>query len=278
MSGTEPMADTARLAAVVFDWAGTVVDWGSHAPMGAFVQLFAGQGVDISIAEARVPMGLPKWHHIQALGRQPRIAAAWQAAHGEPFGDADVDRLYALFTPMNRAAVPQHAQLIPGVPQLLEQLRARGLKIGSTTGYNREIMDVLAPLAAAQGFVPDNLVCAGDVAENRPSPLGMYRCFLDLGVWPAHRVVKVDDTVPGLLEGRHAGCWTVAVVASGNELGLTADTWAALSEPERSALIAQAQARLAAGRPDYGVNTVADLPAVLDDVERRLANGERPVG
>lgn len=271
MPGTE-----ARLAAVVFDWAGTVVDWGSHAPMGAFVELFASQGVAITIAEARVPMGLPKWHHIQALGRQPRIAAAWQAAHGSPFGDADVDRLYTLFTPMNRAAVPRHAQLVPGVPQLVQQLRARGLKIGSTTGYNREIMEVLVPLAAAQGFEPDNLVCAGDVAENRPSPLGMYRCFLDLGVWPAHRVVKVDDTVPGLLEGRHAGCWTVAVVASGNELGLTEAEWSALSEPRRNELRAQASMRLASGRPDYGVNTVADLPAVLDDIERRLAAGERP--
>jgi phosphonoacetaldehyde hydrolase len=179
---------------------------------------------------------------------------------------------------MNRAAVPQHAQLVPGVPQLVQQLRARGLKIGSTTGYNREIMDVLAPLCAAQGFVPDNLVCAGDVPENRPSPLGMYRCFLDLGVWPAHRVVKVDDTVPGLLEGRHAGCWTVAVVASGNELGLTEPEWAAMSEPRRAELRAQANERLAAGRPDYGVSTVCDLPAVLDDIERRLAAGERPAG
>ncbi len=277
MTGSEEAAKVPRLAAVVFDWAGTVVDWGSHAPMGAFVQLFASQGVAITIAEARVPMGLPKWHHIQALGRQPRIAAAWQAAQGAPFDDADVDRLYTLFTPMNRAAVPQHAQLVPGVPQLVQQLRARGLKIGSTTGYNREIMDVLVPLAAAQGFEPDNLVCAGDVAENRPSPLGMYRCFLDLGVWPAHRVVKVDDTVPGLLEGRHAGCWTVAVVASGNELGLTEAEWSALSEPRRAELRAQASARLAEGRPDYGVSTVADLPAVLDDIERRLALGERPL-
>lgn len=276
MGGSDDAATVPRLAAVVFDWAGTVVDWGSHAPMGAFVQLFAGQGVAITIDEARVPMGLPKWHHIQALGRQPRIAAAWQAAHGAPFGDADVDRLYALFTPMNRAAVPQHSQLVPGVPQLVQQLRARGLKIGSTTGYNREIMDVLVPLAAAQGFEPDNLVCAGDVAENRPSPLGMYRCFLELGVWPAHRAVKVDDTVPGLLEGRHAGCWTVAVVASGNELGLTEAEWSAMSEPRRAELRALANARLSQGRADYGVSTVADLLPVLDDIERRLARGERP--
>lgn len=264
------------LAAVVFDWAGTIVDFGSHAPMGAFVRLFANHGVAVEIAEARVPMGLPKWDHIQALGRLPRVAAAWQATHGRPFVDADVDALYAEFTPMNAAAVRDHAQLVPGVLELMAALRARGLKIGSTTGYNREIMAVMAPLAAAQGFVPDNLVCAGDLPSNRPAPLGMYRCFLDLDVWPAHRVLKVDDTVPGLMEGRNAGCWTVAVLASGNEIGLTVEQWRGLDEAERQTRVAAARERLATAAPDYWVDTVADLVPVLDSIERRLAAGERP--
>jgi phosphonoacetaldehyde hydrolase len=264
------------LAAVVFDWAGTVVDFGSHAPMGAFVRLFEGEGVPITIAEARIPMGLPKWDHIHALGQLPRVARAWHETHGRPFDHADVDRLYERFTPMNMAAVPQHAELIPGVPQLVEDLRQRGLKIGSTTGYNREIMAVLAPLAAQQGFVPDNLVCAGDVAQNRPAPLGMYRCFLDLGVWPARRVVKVDDTVPGLLEGRHAGCWTVAVLASGNETGLTLAQWQALSHTEQHDRRLAARRRVDEARPDYTIDTVAGLREVLHDIERRLAEGERP--
>ena len=270
------VGDNNSLAAVVFDWAGTVVDFGSHAPMGAFVQLFKSQGVAITVAEARVPMGLPKWDHIRALGGLPRVADAWHARHGRAFDDADVDRLYAEFTPMNAAAVPHHATLIDGVPDLMAQLRRRGLKIGSTTGYNREIMAVLAPLCAAQGFTPDNLVCAGDVPENRPSPLGMYRCFLDLAVWPAHRVVKVDDTVPGLMEGRNAGCWTVAVIVSGNEMGLTLPEWNALTPPEQSARRQQAAARLATAQADYAVDTVAELPAVLDRIQHRLAAGERP--
>jgi len=271
-------ADNPRLAAVVFDWAGTVVDFGSQAPMGAFVELFASEGVAITVADARVPMGLPKWQHIQALGRLPSVAQAWQQRHGRALDDADVDRLYARFTPMNRAAVPRHAELIDGVPALVQTLRGRGLKIGSTTGYNRDIMEVLAPLAAAQGFVPDNLVCAGDVAHNRPAPLGMYRCFVDLGVWPARRVVKVDDTVPGLLEGRHAGCWTVAVIDSGNEVGLSAAAWRALSSAEQAVRRSTARARLAQAQPDYEVATVADLPAVLDAIEVRLAAGESPLG
>jgi phosphonoacetaldehyde hydrolase len=274
MDGTE--APGSGLAAVVFDWAGTVVDFGSQAPMGAFVELFGTEDVAITVADARVPMGLPKWQHIQALGRLPSVAAAWRRRHGRDMNDADVDRLYERFTPMNRAAVPRHAQLIEGVPTLMRELRARGLKIGSTTGYNREIMQVLAPLAAAQGFEPDNLVCAGDVSQNRPAPLGMYRCFLELGVWPARRVVKVDDTVPGLFEGRHAGCWTVAVTVSGNETGLSAEAWQALAGDEQAVRRTAATARLAQARPDYTIDTVADLPPVLDAIERRLAAGESP--
>lgn len=265
-----------HLRAVVFDWAGTVVDFGSHAPMGAFVRLFAAEGVAISIDEARMPMGLPKWHHIEALGRQPRVAAAWQQAKGRPMTAADVDRLYAVFTPMNAAAVHDHAALVPGAAELVARIRAAGLKVGSTTGYNRPIAQVLAALAAPQGFAPDCIVCADDLPQTRPSPQALYRCLLELDVWPAAAVVKVDDTVPGLLEGRHAGCWTVGVLASGNEMGLTAGQWDALPEAERTQRRARAAARLHTAQPDALVDTVADLWSVLQDFDRRLAAGERP--
>jgi phosphonoacetaldehyde hydrolase len=265
------------VAAVVFDWAGTVVDFGSHAPMGAFVRLFQNHGVAITVAEARLPMGLPKWDHIRALADQPRVAALWRAAHGgQAASDADIDALYAEFTPMNAAAVREHATLVPGAAEVIAALRARGCRIGSTTGYNRAIMAVLAPLAAAQGFVPDNLVCADDLPVNRPAPLGMYRSFIELAVWPAWRVLKVDDTVPGLLEGRHAGCWTVAVCASGNEMGLTHAQWSTLGDDERAARRQSAAHRLAPADPDFVVDTVADLLPILEAVERQLSRGGRP--
>jgi phosphonoacetaldehyde hydrolase len=275
MPGESPIRPQG-VAAVVFDWAGTVIDFGSHAPMGAFVELFASEKIAISIDEARVPMGMPKWNHIKALGEQPRIAAAWLEAKGAPFCDQDVDRLYEVFTPMNIAAIPRHATLISGVADMVTTLRGLGIRIGSTTGYNREIMAVLAPLARQQGFEPDNLVCAGDLPENRPSPLGMYRCFLDLGVWPAHRVVKVDDTVPGLMEGRHAGCWTVGVLASGNEVGLTEAQWEALDPAQQQVLREKARQRLMQATPDFWVDTVSELPGLMGQIDQRLAQGMRP--
>lgn len=259
------------LQAVVFDWAGTVIDFGSQAPMGAFVELFARHGVAISIAEARGPMGLPKWHHIQALGQQPRIAAAWLHAHGRPFCDTDVDALYEEFTPMNAESVKQHATLITGAADMVARLRAAGLKIGSTTGYNRPIMDTVVPLAAAQGFAPDNLVCAGDLPESRPSAAGMLHTLQVLGGVPPQRAVKVDDTLPGLLEGRNAGAWTVAVLASGNAAGLTEAQWQTLTETERDTVRQRARAELAAAHPDAWVDTVADLWPVLLELDARAS-------
>ncbi len=265
-----------QLKAVVFDWAGTTIDYGSRAPMGAFVEVFRQFKVDLSIAEARQPMGLPKWDHIKALVSHPEVAARWQRAHGAAPTDADVDRVYEVFVPLNTRVVTDYADLIPGTVETIADLRRRGVKIGSTTGYTRAIMEPLLPVARAQGYVPDNLVCAGDLAAGRPTPLMMYRCFVDLGVWPAQAVVKVDDTVPGIAEGLAAGCWTVGVAMSGNAVGLSLAELNALSDMDRAARRTQAVRELTLGGAHYVIDSIADLPPVLDLIEGRLARGERP--
>lgn len=267
---------TAKLRAVVFDWAGTIVDHGSRAPMGVFVEAFRQFGVEIAVAEARVPMGLPKLDHIRALGSQPRIAAAWQERHAHPFDEAAAHRVYDVFVPMNVRVVTDFADLIPGALETVAALRARGLKIGSTTGYTRDIMERLLPVAAAAGYAPDNLVCAGDLAAGRPTPMMMYKCFLDLEVWPAAAVIKVDDTEPGIAEGVAAGCWTVGVALSGNAVGLSAEELASLDPAERGRCYDAAAERLRVAGAHFVVESVAGLLPVVDAIERRLAAGERP--
>lgn len=264
------------IRAVVLDWAGTVVDHGSRAPMAAFVHAFARFGVEITIADARAPMGLPKWDHIWAVGTAPAVAATWRERHGRDFSRADADAIFAVFEPMTVAVVRDHADLIPGTVEAVAALRARGIRIGSTTGYTRPIMEVLAPLAAAAGYVPDTLVCAGDLAAGRPTPLMMYRCFADLGVWPAAAVVKVDDTAPGIAEGLAAGSWTVGVALTGNAAGLSAAELAALGPQERSALRARATAELEAAGAHLVIDSIADLPAAVDALSARLLRGEQP--
>jgi phosphonoacetaldehyde hydrolase len=266
----------AGLKAVVFDWAGTTVDFGSRAPMGVFVEVFGGFGVPITVEEARGPMGLPKWQHIEALMKLPRVAAAWKKAHGHAPGNADIAAVYEVFTPANARIVSRYAGLVPGTLETVAALRAHGLKIGSTTGYTRDIMAPLLPLAAAAGYAPDNLVCAGDVPAGRPTPLMMYRCFADLGVFPPAAVVKVDDTDPGIAEGKAAGAWTVGVAVSGNAMGLSEEQFGSLPPAEREARTAAAYASLRAAGADYVIDSVADLMPVIAEIEARLARGERP--
>jgi phosphonoacetaldehyde hydrolase len=265
-----------RFKAVVFDWAGTMIDHGSLAPMGVFVKAFAQFGVAISVDEARGPMGMAKRDHIKTLLAEPRIAAAWEAARGAAPTEADIDAVYDVFVPMNVAVVTDFADLVEGAADTAARIRARGLKIGSTTGYTRDIMERLLPVATDQGYAPDNLVCAGDLAEGRPTPLMMYRTFLDLGVWPAHTVVKVDDTEVGIAEGLNAGCWTVGVALTGNVFGLNPAETEALEVSEYHRLRDLAYARLTRAGAHYVTDSVADLDAVLDEIEGALARGERP--
>lgn len=252
-----------RFKAVVFDWAGTTIDFGSFAPMGVFVEAFARFGITATVAQARAPMGKPKWDHIRAMLDDPAIAAQWAERHGAPPADADVEAVYKVFVPMNEAVVARYATLVPGCAEAVAELRAMGLKIGSTTGYVRSIMERVLPVAAAQGYAPDNLVCADDLPEGRPGPLGMYQCFIDLCVYPPAAVVKVDDTAPGIMEGVAAGCLTVGVALSGNAVGLSPGDLAALPAAEVARLRDDAAALLLAAGADHVIDTVADLPALL---------------
>jgi phosphonoacetaldehyde hydrolase len=256
-----------RFNAVVFDWAGTMIDFGSFAPMGAFVETFGKFGVTVTIADARKPMGLPKRSHIAAMLAEPHIAEGWRAAQGALPDEAAIDAVYALFVPLNEEVVSQYCTLIPGAIDAVRHIRAKGMKIGSTTGYTRSIMERVLPLAAAQGYAPNNLVCADDLPLGRPTPIGMYKCFIDLMVHPAGSVIKVDDTEPGIAEGVAAGCLTVGLTLSGNEAGLTPEDLAALSPADRQALHERVAKKLVAAGADYVIGTVAELPALIDRLE-----------
>lgn len=265
-----------EIQAVIFDWAGTLVDFGSRAPMGAFVETFAEFGVELTIPEARKPMGMAKRPHIAALCAIPRVRAAWATRHGHPPDEADIDALYESFVPKNVAVAAEHADAIPGAPQMLAALRAKGVKIGSSTGYTREIMKQILPRALAQGIAPDHLVCTGDTPAGRPSPLMFWKGLVELNVWPAWRAVKVDDTAVGVAEGVNAGAWSVGVAVSGNVFGASREEIAAMPPAEFARRRAAAYATLEEAGAHWVVDTVADLGAALGEIERRLEAGERP--
>lgn len=254
---------TQPLKAVVFDWAGTMIDFGSRAPVVALCRAFAAEGVPVEEAEARADMGRAKHDHIRALLAQPRIAAAWADRHGAAPCEAAGDRIFAAIEPMMREAARACAALIPGAAAIAGRLQAAGVPVGSCTGYTRAMMADILPRAAEQGYRPDMLVCAGDTPMGRPSPLMLWKNLVELGAWPADACVKVDDAEVGIAEGRAAGVWTIGVAASGNGVGLSQSALAALSAEDRATRIAAARAALRAAGAHVVIDSVADLPAAL---------------
>lgn len=251
------------LDAVIFDWAGTTVDHGCMAPLAPFLEVFARRGVAVSTSVARGPMGTHKRAHLARLCAHPEVRAAWIARRGRAPDQADVDAMFAELAPLILAALPRSATPVPGCLATIEALRARGVKIGTTTGYTRPMMDVLAPAAAALGFRPDVIVTSDEVARARPWPDMCLRNALALGVSSVRACVKVDDTRAGIEEGVRAGMWTVGVVLTGNEVGCDEATLAAMSAAERARVLRDGAANLRAAGASIVIGGVGELlPAI----------------
>lgn len=268
--------DHCGVRAVIFDISGTVLDFGCRGPVAAFVELFARHGVGISAEEARGPMGTHKRDHIWTLLNDASIAARWETANQSRPTLGLLDQLCVEFAPLQTEVLKQYGDVIRGVPQVVAGLRARGIKIANTTGFERCMIANLIPLAAQGGYTPDLWVCSDQVGKGRPAPWMIHLAARELGIYPLHTFVKVGDTPADVAEGHAAGAWVVAVVHSGNEVGLSEAELAAMSPTEREARILAAHEKLAACGPHYLIDTVADLMPVIDDIAERITRGEMP--
>jgi len=265
-----------RLRAVILDWAGTLVDFGSRAPVTALQCVFANAEVPVTIAEARESMGLAKKEHIRSILRTPRVREAWVSRHGGEPADAAVDQLYAAFIPSQTQVLENHSRLIPGVAAAVDRMRSRGLRIGTTTGYTRGMLDYLLERAAAQGFIPDCALCPDDVPAGRPLPWMCYLTAIRLAAYPMHALVKIGDTPADVEEGRNAGMWTIGVTRTGNEAGVTEEEWELLSDDGRELLLNRAEQRLDEAGAHYVAPSLVECDSILDQIEARLACGEKP--
>ncbi|HEX2996285.1 MAG TPA: phosphonoacetaldehyde hydrolase [Anaerolineales bacterium] len=276
MDSNDQSSYRGRVKAVILDWAGTAVDYGSFAPTAVFLRLFESQNVTITPEDARSGMGLMKKDHLRTILARPSVAETWKTIHGSSPSEKDIENLFDNFVPMQLSVLKEYAQPISGLLDVLRELRSCGIKIGSTTGYIREMMDVLAPEARKNGYKPDCIVCPDEVPAGRPYPWMCYQNAMQLGVYPMQAMVKVGDTLPDIEEGLNAGMWTVGLSLTGNLLGLNAEEVHALSPEEKENARQRIEARLyRAGAHDV-IDGIWDLPDALKKIESRLSKGERP--
>jgi len=259
-----------RLKGLVLDWAGTTVDYGSLAPARTLQYLFARMHITLTEPETRRDMGLPKKDHIRGIMSMPRVRDAWQKLRGHIPTEADVEEIYKEFIPLQFSCLAEYSTVIPGVVEAVHSFRQRGLKIGSTTGYTRAMLDLLVEQSAKNGYRPDCSLSPEEVGAGRPLPFMMYESAVKLQVYPMAAIAKIGDTPVDIQEGLNAGAWSIGVAGTGNMIGLSLEDFGALSESERRARLAEARAELQKAGAHYIVDTLADVHAVLDDIDERL--------
>ena len=264
------------IEAVLLDWAGTTLDFGCMAPAVVFLEVYKRKKEPITIEEARAPMGAHKRVHIQRISELESVRRRWHETHGRLPNDDDVSAMFAEFVPLQLECLSKYSALIPGTLEAIAALRARGIKIGSTTGYLREMTEINLRDAKRQGYVPDATVCAADVPAGRPYPYMCLQNVIKLGVSAVQACVKIDDTVPGIEEGLNAGMWTIGLAVSGNEVGMMLDEWRALPPAEQKIKRDRAYTRMQQCGAHYTVDTIADIMPCIEDIQARIRRAEAP--
>lgn len=256
---------------IILDWAGTTVDFGCMAPVNVFVEIFEEAGIEVTIDEARKPMGMLKIDHIRTMLQMPRIEQLWQEVHGRPFTEQDVEELYVKFEESLMKTLATFTDPIDHVIEAVTQLRGRGLKIGSTTGYTQMMMDVVVPNAKTKGYSPDFYITPDATNSlGRPYPYMIYRNMEQLQLQAVQQVVKIGDTVSDISEALNAGVWAVGVVIGSSEMGLSQEEYDALTPEQKEQIIETTAQKFKDIGAHYTIRTMNDLPELIDKINERL--------
>ncbi len=200
------MTQPARLAAVLFDMDGTLVD-SEKVWQAALTDLAARYGATLSPEGERAVLGATTREAMEILftdigrpGEDQRAAGEWLEA-----------RVKALFA--------QEVAWQPGARELVSAVRAAGLKTALVTATGRPITEVMLDTMGRHNF--DVTITNDDVSRGKPNPEPYRLAAAKLGV-AIGDCVAVEDSPVGIASAVGAGC---AVLAVPSEISLsTQDT------------------------------------------------------
>ncbi|MGL4969406.1 MAG: phosphonoacetaldehyde hydrolase, partial [Fusobacteriaceae bacterium] len=239
------------------------------APLEVFMKIFKEAGIEITYEEARKPMGLLKIDHTRALLEMERIKELWNKKYGRDYTEEDLNKLYSRFEEVLFQNLENFATPIPGVLKLVENLRKKGIKIGSTTGYTKEMLDIVAENAEELGYQPDFRVTATEVPSGRPYPYMIYKNMIELQLADRKSVIKVGDTISDIKEGKGAGVWAVGILKGGSELGFSREEVEKMEPTLLRYYMDKTARRFFDAGADYVVDEIGDLEKIIDIIENQ---------
>lgn len=258
----------AKIEAVIFDWAGTTVDYGCFAPVQAFKDAFNVYGLEPTNDQIREPMGKLKIDHIKTMLEMPSINQEFKKNYNRNYNNEDVNQIYKLFEKSLMSQIVNHTKIKPYVLETVTKLKEMGIKIGSTTGYTDMMMEPVLNSAKKQGYEPDCWY-SPDSTNNigRPYPYMIFKNMVTLNISNVRNVIKVGDTISDIQEGVNAGVIVVGVVEGSSLLGLNEKEFELLSNYERNRAVERVKEEYLTAGADFVINNLSELLDVIKEVE-----------
>ncbi len=255
-----------KIKAVIFDWAGTMIDYGCFAPVESLVCVFKEKGICLTERQARGPMGIEKKQHIRTLCRLTTVMKQWQQQYGCPPDEKDIDELYNRFEHLLSDLQSRYATAVPGFPELFMALKKKGIKIGSTTGYSKKIMERLRKEAMLKNYCPDSIVTPDDVTKGRPFPWMCFKNMENMEVYPPLSCIKVGDTISDIKEGLNAGIWSIGIIKGSSELGLSLEEVQSMPSIQLKKKCGIVMKKFLEAGAHYVLDTIACLPEIIEKI------------
>ncbi len=253
------------IEAVIFDWAGTTVDYGSLAPVIAFKRAFKDAGIDLSDDDIRQDMGMAKWDHIGKILELDDVKQQWQEKYSTLPTNDDRKKLYKGFQQSLLHYLKEYTELKTGVLKTFNYLKEYGIKVATTTGYTAEMMKIVKDKAAEDGYTPDLVVTSEDVNnQGRPSP-AMIQFIMDkFNIDDSKKVIKVGDTLVDIEEGQNAGVKTVGIVEGSSLMGLSQVEFDELDNEQQIARRNEVKRRFDSVNADFVIDSIFDLVQIIE--------------
>lgn len=200
---------------------------------------------------------------------------------GRPPTTEDAGKILRLFDPIYKKCLKEFSDLIPDTKESMDCLKNDyKVKLGLTSGFQRDQLDIMLMEAKNQGLEFFSSVASDEIPSDmgfKPAPFMIYRNMEKMKIYDKRVILKVDDSIAGINEGLNAGVWTVGVYKySGLTNMESREELRALTEEEKSVREERAKTILTKSGAHFVAESIADIPDIVEEINRRLKNGEEP--
>lgn len=259
------------MRACIFDLGGTIVDKYSLTPFLSLKKSFLKHKLDISDELIYKDMGKSKLDHIREIINDSEVKHQFLEFNDkEPRGN-DILSIYDDFNEIQKEAT-YRMNIIPETKGIIDYLKNKDILIGVTTGFNKEITNIIHDKLDSEGIYIDKYVSSTCLDKpGRPYPYMINHIMNEFNIINSYNVMKLDDTVIGLGEGRAAHCWTAGVSRwSSNMKVKSMKECYNLSYSEIKERNKISRGILKEAGPHYIFDTLNDLPEIIDKFDFKI--------